>query len=98
MNLERDTIEDLANLITKCDDKFGDHVVWVDESGCVHVSLIPYGKRAWEVADNARFRLETFHRGNSYVGPEAAKDKRWMKDLHEWLLESWRSGVRDYVD
>ena len=37
-----------------------------------------------------KFRLETFNRGNGYVGLEAVKDKRWMERLFIALDQAWK--------
>ena len=39
-----------------------------------------------------KFRLETFNRGNGYVGLEAVKDKRWMERLFIALDQAWKNG------
>ena len=36
-----------------------------------------------------QMRYETFLAGNEYVGPEAAADDEWIRELFESLLKEW---------
>lgn len=98
MNLNTDPIEKLADLLSSCDDNAGHHVIWVDALGEVHITRLGESQAPWEFDGKALFRLETICRWNGYVGPEAARDKRWVSELHARLIREYRGGRRGYVD
>ena len=93
MNLDNNpTIQQLRELIKKCDDQAGHHVLWVAKSGDVRVSRVPKDKTpvGFEQAEpEMQLRYETFQAGNDYVGPEAAEDENWIKELFEALVTEW---------
>lgn len=96
MNLNRHpTLAELRDLLARCDDRAGHHVLWVDPTGEVHLTRLP---RGWPpsplpvAAEEVRLRCETFHGGNGYVGPEAACDEGWLAELFDALLAAWASG------
>ena len=93
MNLNTNpTPDQLRELLRRCDDTSGHHVLWVKENGDVVLSRLP-GKRPVESFDHdhpeMRMRFETFLAGNEYVGPEAAQDDEWVSELFERLLREW---------
>lgn len=93
MNLDNNpTIEELRELIKRCDDQAGHHVLWVTKNGDVHVSRFPKDKPpiGFEEAEpEMQLRYETFEAGNEYVGPEAAEDESWLKELFDALVNEW---------
>lgn len=94
MNLENNpTIEQLRELVRQCDDRAGHHVVWVSKAGDVQISMVLEDQSPVEF-ESARpemqLRLETFQRGNEYVGPDAAVDEEWISELFENLKNAWR--------
>ena len=79
MNLSQNPTEaQLAALIAACDDKAGDHLVWVREDGEVTISPLPEGVEAREFAEgmgaSVRFWMETYPGGEGYVGALASRD------------------------
>jgi hypothetical protein len=93
MNLDNHpTVEELRDLLRRCDDRAGHHVLWVAKNGDVHVSRVPKGKMPvgfQEVEPEMQLRYETFEAGNEYVGPEAAEDESWVKQLFDALVKEW---------
>lgn len=96
MNLDANpSVEQLRDLIARCDDLGGDHVLWVTRTGDVELTTV----RGEDTRDGfqkihpeMQLRCETFLVGNQYVGPEAAKDDHWLAELFDRLLNEWHSG------
>jgi shikimate kinase len=95
MNLDNNpTVEQLRSLLRACDDQAGHHVLWVAMDGEVHITRVPKQESplvSKEWSSLMKLRYETFEAGNDYVGPEAAKDDCWVKELFEALLKKWPS-------
>lgn len=99
------TAEELRELIADCDDRAGQHLLWVSRNGEVQVSQVPRSQDAGSFAESLRemqLRFETFEAGNEYVGPDAAEDQDWINQLLELLTVEWAKaknqvGVQ-YVD
>jgi hypothetical protein len=93
VNLEKNPTEtELRALLNSCDDRAGHHVLWVGKDGEVHISRVPKDKAPsgfLEGRSDVQLRYETFLAGNGYVGPEAAQDAGWIKELFETLLTEW---------
>ena len=86
-------LETLRQLVGKCDDLAGPHILWIDQSGKVDIALLAPGEtpNSWFKANQRRVatRLECFSRGNGYVGPMAAIDEAYMRELLSRLHEAW---------
>lgn len=61
--------------------------------------------RAWlsEVVGGAQldgllFRLETWAAGSGCVGPSAAEDDRWVRQVFKVLQDNWPKPSSDYID
>jgi hypothetical protein len=102
MNLaEHPSKANLKVLIALADDNEGSHMIWVSESGDVHIDVIPKHHAASAHADelpSMRFRLETLEAGNGWTGPRAASDDDWIERLYVGLTRHWKIGTRGYVD
>jgi hypothetical protein len=103
MNLkDNPTIEDLKQLVANQEDDRYDHILYVTKNGDVHFSKLGPGLVPADWAnknkDNYQFRLESFHRGNGYVGPEAAKDDDWVFRLMNALVLNWQKKNVGYID
>jgi hypothetical protein len=103
MNLANNpTREELAAMMTVCDDAEASHIIWVEHNGIVHIDPLPDDisangfQRRHEKA--MRFCLETCSRGNGYVGEEAAKDDRSVDEKFCLLVEHWKENTTGYVD
>jgi hypothetical protein len=96
MNLAKDATKDqLADLLRAADDNEGHHVLWVDQTGGVHLDLdVDFSQRD----PNVRFSYECYIAGNKYTGPEAASDSAWVADLLKDLLSDWKAGRKGFID
>jgi hypothetical protein len=93
MNLNNNpTIEQLRDLLERCDDSAGSHILWVNKSGDVHLSHLSPDQSSiafQQAHPDTRIQVETFLAGNEYVGPEAAADEEWVSELFEKLVTEW---------
>ncbi|QKZ05889.1 MULTISPECIES: hypothetical protein [Pseudomonas] len=48
--------------------------------------------------DDLRFRLETWAKGSGCVGPIAACDDVWVRQIFNALRENWPNPPLDYID
>jgi hypothetical protein len=91
----------LKVLLALADDEEGSHMIWVSETGEVHIEVLPdYFAPAAYVKElpGFRFRLETLHKGNGWTGPVAASDDNWVDRLYASLTQHWKTGTQGYVD
>src|SRR5437879_5977790 len=93
MNMNKNpTVEELRELVRACDDLAGHHVLWVAKNGDVHVSEVPKDRTpvGFQIDQpDMQLSYETFEAGNEYVGPEAAADDGWIKELFDALIKKW---------
>src|SRR5207302_7994656 len=93
MNLNNSpTKEQLEEILARHDDRAGDHVLWVDGTGDVHLTVVHEGRNGAaneQPLPELQLRCETFRRGKEYVGPAAAADEEWVTRVFKSLLESW---------
>lgn len=106
MNLNSSpTLAQMQALTSQADDEAGDHILWVDLDGDVHLSLLPedLGPIGFESQQpTMRLRYETCGQGNGYVGSEAARDVALMNRQLKSLEKEWANrkptGPSEYVD
>lgn len=101
MNLTKNpTIDDLKKLLATKEDTAGDHVIWTDNHGEVHIDTLPEDKGPGWISTMPMFRLryETLARENGYVGEQAAKDKNWTEALFATLTRDWKNRLTGYSD
>jgi hypothetical protein len=102
MNIQNPSIEDLRAIIADADDQAGHHIVWLSLGGNVHVTrLIGELPIEWEKRNENqyKFRLASFAQGNGYVGPEAAQDEGWMREMLDKLKAGWEMpGISNYEE
>ncbi len=95
-------IDDLGKLLASCDDSAGHHIIWVDRDGIVSISLLPddYSPAGWEnlMVGKMKFRYETIVMGNEYVGPKAVRDKKYVEELYNDLINDWDNNRKGYID
>ncbi|MFF7709145.1 hypothetical protein [Pseudomonas sp. NPDC007930] len=105
MNLnDQPTVDDLAQLFAARRDSHDSHILWVCESGDVHIEAL--GPEACETAfeqhrPSMRARLRTYRRGGGYVGKKAAADRDFLhRVLHTLTQEcqGLRRGAVKVVD
>lgn len=86
MNLnDNPTAAQLAELLGDQDDDAGEHVLWVDTKGGVHMSL--------HAGPNVRVEYAPFEAGVGFVGPDAAGDTELVGDLLASLVEQWAAAA-----
>lgn len=95
----------LQDLLRTADDMAGDHVLWVDPFGGVHLTLFPrvpppYDLLEWveRMGGLIKFRRETCIQGNGYVGAEAASDAEYASQLHNELVRLWATDAQGYCE
>jgi hypothetical protein len=103
MNLnESPTPEQLTELLTSCDDRAGNHLLWVKRNGDVEITLIHHPRFDVARLRNApavlrfqrqhpemQLRCESFLAGNRYVGPEAPAKEDWIVPFFKALVRAW---------
>ncbi len=99
------TLVQLQILIANGNDDDGHHILWVDNLGKVHLSLLPAHLTPNGFQDTTlsmRVRYETSDQGNGYVGPTASKDTEYVTRLFNSLVSTWKGltpgGRVEYVD
>lgn len=86
MNMnDNPTANELAELLGAQDDRAGEHVLWIDEAGHVHMSL--------HAGPNVRVEYAPFEAGVGFVGADAALDRELVGDLLASLVEQWASAA-----
>ncbi len=104
MNLAHNPTEtQLTRLLAEVDDSRDSHILWVDETGEVHLDPVratrqlSNGQPVW-LGSEARFRSEPFPQGGNYVGRAAAKDAAWINHLFREISHLWNTGFRGNSD
>ena len=92
-NMDFLTLADVQQLIADGDDSYPCQIR-VTNGGQVFLST----DVATEKLVGIRFRFETFDAHHDYVGPDAAKDINYIKQIYTTLVARWRSGYSGYVD
>ena len=96
------TTADLAAMLMSCNDKSGNHILWVDFNGDVHVSQVPENLTplgwAESMVGKVKFRYEAFIRGNEYVGSKAASDQTYLEEQLKDLKRDWANNATGYID
>src|SRR5436305_1799103 len=94
MNLDvNPTAEQLAKLLASCDDRAGNHLLWVTKTGEVEITRFSRGTDVSEIQrahPEMQFRYAPFLAGKEYVGEDAAADDDWLQELFESLLREWQ--------
>ena len=95
MNLNKQpTLDELAQLFAARKDKQDSHILWISESGDVHLDCLEpgIGEEEFEKRTPAmRARLRTYHRGRGYVGKKAAADREFLSRLYSTLDQTWQT-------
>lgn len=91
MNMNQSpSIDQLAKLFDAADDAAGHHVLWIDHSGNVHLSLVTSSPLHLEQTNpSMQVRLATFSQGTDYVGRKAATDSKHLADTLARLVNAW---------
>ena len=95
MNLnDNPTLDELKTLFASCNDEAGHHVLWVDKSGEVNLSVIPKDltPAGFEQATTQmQIRYEAFIQGSKYVGISASRDQSFMEKIFDSIRKNWNS-------
>ncbi|WP_439852872.1 hypothetical protein [Pseudomonas syringae] len=98
MNInQQPTIDQLALLFAERKDTLDDHIVWIAESGEVHVDAMAPHTQECEFRDahpEMRVALKMFRRGQGYVGRKAAADRTFMEHTLQALKSEWQKTQR----
>ncbi|QKZ04766.1 MULTISPECIES: hypothetical protein [Pseudomonas] len=93
MNLNNQpTIEELAQLFASRKDTLDNHILWVCESGEVHIDGMARhaGEAEFEQSKpTMRARLRTYRRGQGYIGRKAAADREFIGRVLHTLEDQW---------
>ena len=94
MNLmKKPTSGQLKTLLERADDSEGHHILWVDKSGEVNLTLLPHGASpgGWceHYGAQIQFRYGTYERSGDFVGKTVAADKAYVHDLYLHLIGDW---------
>lgn len=91
------TIDELARLFAMRKDTLDNHIVWIADSGEVHLdAMSPYTQES-EFRDahpHMRLALKMFRRGQGYVGKKAAADRTFMENTLQALKSEWQKARR----
>ena len=95
-------VQELQTLLRQQDDNAGEHSIWVDTNGGVHITRVPetpiYMEEWAQTLPQYKFRKETTGRGNGYVGPSAANELSYVRELLGKLLDGWNNNVHGFDD
>jgi hypothetical protein len=95
MNLNHEpTVDQLAQLLATRKDRNDSHILWICETGQVHVEGL--GAHAEEgqferTRPSMRARLRTYRRGLGYVGKKAAADREFVTRVLHTLKQEWQA-------
>jgi hypothetical protein len=93
MNMNNAPAQDqLRELLYACDDTAGDHILWADGLGEVHITLLMTETlAAWIQRMNGRvqFQYKTYIKDQGEVGQAAANDSMYVGVLFKKLLKDW---------
>lgn len=93
MNLNSNpTTNELSTLIAMCNDNAGNHMLWVDKFGDVHINLLT-GTTSVDFQNanpTMAIRHETFQQGNNYVGLSASRDTNYISQTLNNLIREWK--------
>lgn len=99
MNLnESPSKEQLIEIMSKCDDRAGNHQVLVYKDGRVDIILQPVGGDKKTFYRDAKFYLETFGRGNNHTGVEAAKNQYLVDRIFKAIVDNWDKNASGLIE
>ena len=83
MNMNEPTDEQLKIILASVDDNAGDHCLWIDIEGNVHLDL------ATEKFPNMRMKVSTFEQGENWCGEKASEFILYRQRVMTDLLNRW---------
>jgi hypothetical protein len=95
MNMNNAPMQDqLRELIYACDDTAGDHILWADGLGEVHITLLLTETLAnWILRMNGKvqFQYDVYVKNSGEVGKAAANNDLYVGILFKKLLHDWKN-------
>lgn len=103
MNLKLNPeVSQLKELISNCDDKNFNHILWVAKNGTVHIYATALSNpiQAFETENgkNLQFWKGVYDMGDNYFGIEASNDSKYLQDLYDNIIKLWNSKVYGHID
>ena len=95
------TERQLHDLLSVCDDRAGNHVLWVNLLGDVQITLLTQETAttwAARMEDQIQVRYKAYEAGNDLVGQNAAGDSIYVSRLFDELLTDWQKDRHGYID
>jgi hypothetical protein len=101
MNMNNNpTKEQLKDLLAKCNDNDGSHILWVNRLGEVQITALYGGSpSAWtqKKKKDILFQHPSISQGSDFVGPVAADDQCLVSDMFDSLLVYWRKALEKEI-
>lgn len=101
MNMNRHaTLDELARLFAACKDTLDCHMLWLCDSGVVHLDpMSPYSQESEfrEAHPQLRACVKMFRRGQGYVGKKAAADPAYLEAVLNDIDAQWQQVRRQKV-
>jgi hypothetical protein len=102
MNLNSNpTLQELRELIARCDDNEGDHLIWVGWDGSVNIQVLTqdlYDDRWIEQNEKRmKFKLGILIKSKDHVGLNASLDNDWMHSIFDTLLLNWNNDAKGNI-
>ncbi|GFM87910.1 hypothetical protein PSCICO_33090 [Pseudomonas cichorii] len=91
------TIDELARLFAVRKDTLDSHILWIANSGEVHIDpMSPCTAESEFQANHPEMlsSLKMFRRGQGYVGKKAAADTEFMASLLQNLKDEWQAAKK----
>ena len=94
LNDQEDFTKEKVRELIRSGDNSTETQLRVTKKGFAYLSKVVGG----EDIENLAFRLETWVRGNNYVGPDAARDHKWVEYVYNKMKENWPNPKSTYID
>ena len=103
MNLNKEpTIDELKELISKCDDENYNHIIWVAKNGTVHIytTTLSNPTRTFESEKGKvlQFWKGVYFKGNNYFELEASNDSEYLQELYDNLVKNWEIKTYGHIE
>src|SRR5215472_6217054 len=69
-----------------------------DTQLCVTKDGVAFVRAAADDTSDLLFRIETWIRGNDYVGPGAAQDSKWVERVYNAIRNNWPTPEAEIID
>ncbi len=69
-----------------------------DTQLCVSKDGIAFVRPAVDSTNGLAFRIETWIRGNDYVGRDAAQDSKWVSRVYDAIRNNWPTPEAEIID